>query len=218
MKKILLLNVSPRRTGTSVVLAGMCRDYLESRGHQASLHHLYPNLDNPESLLKAITECDTLILSGPCYVNTYPADTIALLELLAAHSGVLHGQDLYGMIQGGMPYAHTHDSGLSILECFGKKCDIRYKGGFAMGFGAYLNGRPVSSLPNAKKMTRQLELFFGHIEKGEASPKSVYLAAQMKLPGFISWFMAKLMNRVIDKQQRKNGNDPYQPSPYLTEA
>lgn len=218
MKKFLLLNVSPRKTGTSITLAGMCQSYLESRGHQVARLHLYPNLEHPERLVQAMADCDTLILSGPCYVNTYPADTIAFLELLAQHGEVLHGQDLYGIIQGGMPYAHTHHSGLTILECFGRKHAVQYKGGFAMGGGAFLNGQPVSKLPNGKKVTRQLNDFFDHIEKGEESSRSVYQAAQMKLPGIVCRVVARLMNRFIDKEITKKGHNPHQPSPYLHET
>ncbi|MEL7609720.1 MAG: hypothetical protein AAGU74_09460 [Bacillota bacterium] len=46
-------------------------------------------------------------------------------------------------IQGGMPYVHTHESGLLMLKAFANKCDVRYKGGFVMGDGAMLNGQPI---------------------------------------------------------------------------
>jgi hypothetical protein len=215
MKRYLLINASPRRTGTSVVLAEMCREYLTEKGHTAELLHLQQGLKEPESLLRAVSACDTLVISGPCYVNTYPADVVTLLELLASRPEALHGQDLYGMIQGGMPYAHTHDSGLSMLACFAGDANVTYKGGFAMGFGALLNGQPVDKLPNAKKVRRQLAVFFGHMEKGETSPKVVYEAAQMHLPAFVCRLMTLGMNRHIDNDLRKHGIDPYQSSPYL---
>lgn len=217
MKKFLLINLSPRRKGTSVMLGEMCREYLEQRRHQAVLIHLHDYLNDPSKLLKAVGDSDTVILTGPCYVDTYPADTVAFLELLS-DSGALRGQDLYGIIQGGMPYAHTHDSGLTMLSCFGRKCRVQYKGGFALGFGAMLNGQPVSRLPNAKKVMRQLKVFFEHIEKGEESPRSVYEAAQMKLPKFVCRLMSGWMNRHIDRDLRAHGVDPRQPSTYLSEV
>lgn len=33
-----------------------------------------------------------------------------------AAAGVLHGQSIYGMVQGGMPYVHTHESTIRILK------------------------------------------------------------------------------------------------------
>jgi len=215
MRNILLINLSPRQKGTSVVLARMCLEFLQNKGCRATLMHLYPNLSNPEKLLKAVAEADTLVFSGPCYINTYPADTIALLERLAERREYLHGQLLYGIIQGGMPYVHTHESGLSLLEMFAKNHNVRYCGGFVMGLGAMLNGQPIDKLPHAKKVIRQLNIFFGHIEKGENSPPETYRAAQLKMPVFAYRIMARFMNMTIDKELKKHGIDVKQPSPYL---
>ena len=69
MKKILLINGSPRKEGTSFVLAKMCTEYLSSRGYECTFIHLYSNLNNPDKLYEAIDEVDTIIISGPCYIN-----------------------------------------------------------------------------------------------------------------------------------------------------
>ena len=172
-------------------------------------------MSNTDEMWKAIMNADTLIFCGPCYINTYPADTIAFLEELSAHKELLHGQSLYGIIQGGMPYVHTHESGLNLLDMFCRKCNMSFKGGFVMGMGAMLNGQPVSKLPNSKKIVRQLNIFFDHIEKDEVSPPEVYQKAQFKLPSFLFSIMAKKMNQSIDKDLRKHGIDVKQISPYL---
>jgi multimeric flavodoxin WrbA len=177
--------------------------------------HLYPNLNNPEKIREAVDHADTLVIGGPCYVNTYPADTIALLEDLTGHREVLHGQNMYGIIQGGMPYPHTHESGLSLLEMFCKKSGLTYKGGFVMGLGAMLNGQPITKLPNSKKVIRQLQVFFDHIDKGEDSPKQVYQVAGFKVPSIVYRIMAGTMNRKIDKDLKNHGIDVNQESPYL---
>ncbi len=215
MRKLLLINLSPRLKGTSFVLAQMCREYLDTRGHSTELIPLYPSLDKPDKLYAAVREADTLVFSGPCYTNTYPADTILLLERLSAQKELLHGQSLYGLIQGGMPYAHTHESGLRMLELFCKKNGLTYKGGFVMGLGAILNGQPISQLPNSKKVTRQLGVFFNHIEKDEEAPRKVYEASLLKMPAFVYGMMAKKMNQSIDKDLLSKGIDIRQPSPYL---
>ena len=121
MKEMLLINASPRTKGTSFVLLQMCKSYLEDKGHRVELIHLYPSMSNTDEMWKAIMNADTLIFCGPCYINTYPADTIAFLEELSAHKELLHGQSLYGIIQGGMPYVHTHESGLNLLDMFCRK-------------------------------------------------------------------------------------------------
>lgn len=215
MREFLLINASPRKQGTSVVLLNQCKVFLENSGHVATLLHLYPALQKPQELVKAVGQVDTIVICGPCYVNTYPAETIALLDLLSANPEVLHGQSMYGMIQGGMPYVHTHESGIKMLELFCKKRGLVYKGGFVMGFGAFLDGKPVAKLPHAKKVQKHLNLFFSHIEKDEISKADVYEDAQLRLPGFLAGIMASLMNRQIRKNLKKHGKDINEQSPYL---
>jgi hypothetical protein len=115
-----------------------------------------------------------------------------------------------------MPYPHTHENGLKALELFAKKAGLRYMGGFVLGLGAMLNGQPLEKLLNAKKVIPQFNLFFDHMEKGEESPRQVYLAAQMRLPG-VGWrLMAHMANKMIDKDLKKHGIDQKKPSPYLS--
>lgn len=215
MKRFLLINLSPRREGTSVTLLNACKEYLDAKGHLCGTMNLYPSLKDPVALFEAVAGTDALVFSGPCYINTYPADTIWLLQELAARRELLHGQTVYGMIQGGMPYAHTHASGLTMLELFCRKTGLQYNGGFVMGLGAMLNGQPLSKLFNAKAVVRQLNVFFGHVDKGEVSPPAVYEAATLKLPALIYRVMAKMMNRIQDKDLKSRGIDIHQPSPYL---
>ncbi|MDF2870513.1 MAG: hypothetical protein K0R05_2088 [Anaerocolumna sp.] len=217
MRNILLINLSPRTQGTSFMLLQKCADCLTAGGHLTKLIHLYPSLKDKTQLLKAVNAADTLILGGPCYVNTYPAETLTLLEELSAHKDILHGQSLYGIIQGGMPYAHTHESGLALLEIFGLKCNVNYKGGFVMGLGAMLNGQPLEKLLNGKTVIRQFEIFSEHISRDENTPKEDYFKAQFHMPVFIFRIMALGMNRRIKKDLQKRGIDFNQKSPYLVE-
>ena len=217
MRNILLINLSPRTQGTSSLLLRKCADYLTARGHHTELLHVYPSLKDKVQLMQAVNVADTLILGGPCYVNTYPAETLTLLEELSAHKAVLHGQSLYGIIQGGMPYAHTHESGLALLEIFGLKCNIKYRGGFVMGLGAMLNGQPLEKLLNGKTVIRQFHIFAEHISRDENTPKEDYLKAQFHVPVIIYRIMAAGMNRWMKKDLKKRGIDINQKSPYLLE-
>jgi hypothetical protein len=215
MREMLLINASPRVKGTSFMLLQLCQGYLEDKGHKTELIHLYPSFKNKDELWKNIQNADTIIFCGPCYINTYPADTIAFFEELSKQKELLKGQSVYGMIQGGMPYAHSHESGLSLIEMFCKRCNMSYRGGFVMGLGAMLNGQSVDKLPNSKSVIKQLNIFFDHIAKDEGSPQVVYQRAQFKLPSFVFALMTKKMNQTIDKDLRNHGIDVNQKSPYL---
>jgi multimeric flavodoxin WrbA len=182
------------------MLAGMCAQHLEKGGLRVERVNLYPALKDPEALYAMVGRADTVVLSGPCYVNTYPADVTAFLEGLAAHPEALKGQRLYGIIQGGMPYAHTHESGLNMLRLFARQCGLNDLGGFVVGMGAMLDGGPIDKLFNAKKVRRLLGTFFDHILKGEPSPRQLYLDAQLKPPAFLWRLLALAANKGIDKR------------------
>ena len=215
MRNIAAINVSPRKQGTSAMLLNMLKDELEKHGDNVCILHLYSHLEEMQTIFDAVNIADTIVISGPCYTNTYPADTTKLLEKLAAQPGILHEQNLYGIIQGGMPYAHTHSSGLNMLKAFSRKAKLPYKGGFVIGMGAMLDGRHVSKLLNGKKVERQLMLFFKHIHNGDASPDSVYEASLLKMPGFAAKILMILMNLKIRKTFAARGIDVHCPSPYL---
>ncbi|MBC3887962.1 hypothetical protein GH810_06520 [Acetobacterium paludosum] len=215
MKKAVVINLSPKKNGTSVMLGNLCLGFLNEREHQGAIVHLYPHLKDLQQVLSAIEGADTVIMVGPCYINTYPADTVYLLEEIIKHKTILHGQNLYGIIQGGMPYVHTHESGLKMLKLFAKEGNVNYKGGFVIGLGAMLNGQPLDKLPNGKKANRFFNEFLNHVANGENSTAALYRNAQLKLPGIVYWGMANRMNKMIDKGLKEKGIDVTQPSPYF---
>lgn len=214
MKKAVILNLSPRKTGTSMMLASRCREFLSTRDYLVEILHLYPNLKNLSPLVAAINEAQSIIMVGPCYINTYPADTVYLLEELEKNRDNLHGQNLYGIIQGGMPYVHTHESGLKMLELFAGEHDLSYKGGFIVGMGAMLNGQPLDKLLNGKKAEKEFALFLENVANQENSLPDLYHQAQLKMPGAVYFLMAKIMNRRIDKERREKGIGDQAKSPY----
>ncbi|MDR2957721.1 MAG: NAD(P)H-dependent oxidoreductase [Coriobacteriales bacterium] len=217
MSNIVVINTSPRKRGTSAMLVGRLKDHLEAYGDNITFFNLYSHLKDLTAIFEAVSTADCLVICGPCYTNTYSADTTHLLEELATRPGLFHGQSLYGIIQGGMPYAHTHISGLNMLKLFAGHVDISYRGGFIMGLGAMLDGQPIEKLPNGKKVKKQLTIFFDHIHNSEPSPDSVYQASLMKIPGFVVRVLAMIMNHRIYKAFAARGMDARQPSPYLSD-
>lgn len=214
MKKAVIINLSPRKKGTSAMLANRCWNFLIDQDYTAEVFHLYPNLKDLKPIFESIKESGTILMIGSCYINTYPADTVYLLEELQKNNEVLQGQNFYGIIQGGMPYVHTHESGLKMLELFARENGLSYKGGFVIGMGAMLNGQPLDKLINGKKAEKYFSLFMEHLLKEEISPSILYHDAELKMPGMVYWLMAKAMNRKIDKFRREKGIEDYQKSPY----
>ena len=214
MSKYLLINASPRAAGTSAMLLKRVMARLTEAGHSTKLVNLYVSLKRMDALVAAFAEADALVLSGPCYIDTYPADTYALLEAIAQNPAACHGQRVYGIIQGGMPYAHTHESGLNALRLFAKTRGLRYGGGYVMGMGPLLNGQPLEKIMNAKTAVRQFDLFCAHVARGEDSPADVYQRAMLRLPGFMWRLLARWMNGRIDREAQACGVGPDWVSPY----
>jgi hypothetical protein len=175
---------------------------------------LYPHLRELSPLFSAINEANTILMVGPCYIDTFPADTTYLLERIENNQAILHGQSLYGIIQGGMPYAHTHESGLNMLELFAQENHLNYKGGFVLGLGAMLNGQPLDKLPNGKRVEKQFQCFMNHVANEDVAPSSCYHEAQIRMPGFVFGVMAKVMNRKIDQERRNMGITDDAKNPY----
>ncbi len=201
------------------MLCGLCKSFLEKQNKTTEYFNLYEedinNLEGSEIILQA-KNAHTIVVSGCCYINTYPAHTTLLLESLAK-SGFLKNQKLYGIIQGGMPYEHTHKSGLNMLEIFAKETGIKYCGGFIMGLGAMLDGKSLENLPNGKKVAKQFSIFLTNILNGEVSQATVYRKSIIKLPNFVAKILVNFMNKAIDNSYKELGLDPYAPTPYLND-
>ncbi len=215
MRHYLIINASPRVKSTSMLLANMCKVYLEEHEKKVTLVSLHKN-GGIDATVDAIKGADVVVISGPCYVNTYPAAVIKLLTEWEKRA--LDGQTVYGMIQGGMPYPHTHKSGLNMLEVFAAKNGLGYKGGFICGVGPMINGDTLDRLPNAKKLKRQLDVFFANVRDEKQSEDAVYEQAQMPMPTLLARILAIFMNRSINKKYAALGWDARQESPYKHDA
>lgn len=212
--KIAVIVLSPRAKGTSTMLAQYIKGKLEKRGNTVEICLLYSYLEQEKLLLDKIAASDTIVMIGPCYITSYPAHTIWLLEKMASVKGVLHGQNLYGMIQGGMPYVHTHESGLRLLKVFSEGQQVTYKGGFVMGGGAMLNGRSLSHAINAKSVVPAVNEFIRKIGKNQAVERELYLNSEWRVQGVWAKLLAFLLTYRLKRSYRKKGINYKEESPY----
>lgn len=123
--KILLICVSPRKKGTSNMLLERIKEII---GGEIVFLSQNGSLDE---LIKNMEEVEIIVISGPTYINSFPARLYELLEI-ASKQGNFSKQKLYGIINGGMPYIHTHYHGLLYLKLFAEKSNISWMGGFVL--------------------------------------------------------------------------------------
>lgn len=204
----MLLCASPRRKGTSAML--LERICLVTGGEIFFL----PQKDSLFELAVTMKKVKTIVISGPCYINTYPARLIELLET-ASRVGGFSDQKLYGIINGGMPYIHTHRHGLTALQLFAERNHLSWRGGFVLGGGAMLDGKPLENHINKKKIVPAFDQFIKHVAEGSPSPDSLYEQAQTPPGKLITFIFSKFLTSMVVKNLKKYGHDPNAPNWYL---
>lgn len=120
--KLLIINVSPRKIGTSAMLC----EYMQTRVSNAQVLHYQEVLSLLANDPTQIAAYDAYLIVGPCYVLSYPADTTKMLHMMQEKIE-MKGKCMYGVIQGGMPTAHTHEHGLLMLEVYCDACHAIYQ-------------------------------------------------------------------------------------------
>lgn len=210
MSKFLMINASPRKNGTANMF---CERLQQNLGGE--IVSLYDKTTPLPILLEKIKQSDTIVLAGPCYVNTYPGTVTELFEYLSNYTSELQGKAWYGIIEGGMPYTHTHESGLKHLKCFCKSCGMIYKGGFILTMAPLLNGKPLEDYIFSKKVVPTFNRFIASIQMGATSPDSLYQDLEPKMPLLVTRLFALFLSHAMDSKARKNGFNPKQPSPYI---
>lgn len=207
MSKVLLICASPRHNGTSVMLLKRIQKVLG--GEIVFL----PQKGGFDELIKKMKEVTTIVISGPTYINTYPAKLYEFIE--EASKNKFSKQKLYGIINGGMPYVHTHEHGLLYLELFAEENNFSWMGGFVLGGGAILDGQPLEKHMNHKKVVPAFDKFIQYINNGEHSPNNLYKDIEIKMPKFITVILSKILTFKVKSNLKKYGYKPRNSNWYL---
>lgn len=206
-ESLLLINASPRAKSTSFMLLKRIQSKLGGEILQI-------RREDPDLISKRIAQGSTIVIAGPCYINSWPSGVIKLMEH-AAKLAPYRGQKLYGIINGGMPYIHTHRSGVDSLQIFADECGLSWMGGFVLGGGAMLDGQPLEKHISAGKIVPAFDRFVEQIAKGEASPDCLYQEAQ-PAPGWLfTQVTSKMLTLMVTRQLKKHGHHPDDKGPYM---
>lgn len=206
--RLILICASPRRQGTSAML--LRRIQAKVAGELLFL----PQEGDFTEIIDAMQRAETIVISGPTYVNSFPARLYHLLESAAEEGGFKH-QKLYGIINGGMPYIHTHRHGLQYLSLFAESCELHWQGGFVLGGGAMLDGKDLEQHISKRKVVPAFNQFILNIREGKESADSSYIDAQKPMGKFITFLLSKLLTRNTEKRIQAFGHDPDAENYYL---
>jgi hypothetical protein len=150
--------------------------------------HISTHLTKPErleNLYTAIEVADLVILAFPLYVDSLPAPTIDLLERIAARrAGNTTTQRLVAISNCGFPEAFQIDTALAICGRFAQEAGFQWAGGFALGGGGRMNGRPVDEMGDQGMPLRQaFALAAEALAAGDAVPQAALdMFARWEIP------------------------------------
>lgn len=196
----LLINASPRPHSTSLML-------LKRIQQKTGGEIVFTAKADVSDIVEKMRGAQTIVIGGPCYINSWPSGVIKLMEA-AAKLSPFERQNVYGVINGGMPYIHTHRSAIDSLEFFAETVGLSWRGGFVLTGGAMLDGKPLEKHLGAKRVVPAFEIFTERIKRGERSPDSLYIDAQPAPGKIFSRLMAFLLTRSVTKRLKKYGHDP----------
>lgn len=221
-QEYLLINMSPRKKGTSAsFLRTLLRLALE-KGSAAEIVHAIDYFDGRADiadLAPVIARCDTLVLSAPLYVDGLPYPGIWFLEkLYDGFSDTLIGKGLFALGQGGFPHAELLEPLLGQCRIFAVQAGMRWYGGLGHGGGAIIDGQPLESLgKKGKRLTAALGLALEAAAAGQAIPDKAKGLFATKLPRPFLRLIAAHLNRKAKKTAARLGAD-FARRPYLESA
>ena len=209
-QKILILNGSPRKKGTSFSFARTIKTLAEETGHSAEIIHVIEYLEEGKKLTdlrKLIAACDILSVVSPLYVDSLPYPVIWFFEELARDfQKELYGKRFFAIGQCAFPYAHLLQPLLGSCKCFAEATKMKWLGGLGYGGGVMLDGAYLETLgKKGQKITLAFKLALDDVWQGKSiTPKSQELLT-MKIPAMLSWPFAAFLNHNAKKQAQKSG-------------
>lgn len=191
-KKALLLIGSPKaKNSTSEALGDCLLNRLGKKGYECKKLAIASTLrNNVQVLLDSVQEADTIILSFPIYVDCLPAPVIKAMELIADNRRAIKSdkkQSIISITNCGFPEAFHNNTAIKICKSFADKNDFVWLGGFAMGCGPAINGKPVEQLGGmTRNIVRAMDMAAEAISRGEViSTEAFKLMSSKLMPVFL---------------------------------
>ncbi len=219
-KRLLLINGSPRKKGTSYSFSRTLKMLAEDSGSKADIIHVIDYFDGREDIaaLKALlTEADIVAIIAPLYADALPYPCIWFLEKLADEfRGKLRGKDLFALGQCGFPDNTRIEPILNSCRLFAEETGMNWLEGLAYGGGAILNGALLEDLGRkGKKITSGFKLAMDNILKGEIISSEAQEIITLRIPKLLYRPLAAYLNNNARKQARMNGNVDFTRKVYL---
>ncbi|HYF84728.1 MAG TPA: NAD(P)H-dependent oxidoreductase [Clostridia bacterium] len=219
-KKLLLLNGSPRKSGTSYSFARTMKQLAESFGNDVEIIHAIDYFDGKEKiehLSQLIAQNDIIAMSAPVYADFLPYHDIWLLEKLTEECAKeLKGKAFFAVGQCGFPDITRIEPLIDACRFFAEDTGMNWLGGLAYGGGPMINGALLEDIgKKGEKITSGFRLALENVFKGEKISIDAQKCITMDIPPIMYWPLVIFMNQMTKKQAREAGNVDYTKKVYL---
>lgn len=219
-KRILLMNGSPRKKGTSFSFARTIKMLAENKGCHADMIHIIDYFDGREdinSLKELIEQADIIAVSAPLYADALPYADIWFLERLAALYGKeLKGKGFFAVGQCGFPDITRMEPLLESCSYFAQETGMNWLGGLAYGGGGMIDGKPMEELgKRGEKITEGFRLALDNVMKGEKIPAEAQELLIFRIPRLLNGLLAAYLNNKAEKLAKESGNTDFKRKVYL---
>jgi hypothetical protein len=209
-KRLLILNGSSRKKGTSYSFSRTIKMLSENAGSSAEIIHLIDYFDGKESLegfKNLLLQNDTIALVAPLYADALPYHNIWFFEkIIRECRDELKGKSFFAVSQCGFPDITRCQPALDECKFFAEESGMRWLGGLAYGFGSILNGAYLESLGRkGKRITLAFRLALEDVFKGEKISSKPQKLLTVRIPKILYRPLAAFANRSIKKTAEKQG-------------
>lgn len=210
--KLLILNGSPRKKGTSFRFSEALKAQAEHAGGSAEIVHIINCFDGKMPLREAaakIGASDAVAIIAPLYVDTLPYPAIWFLEqLYAHHKDVLAGKNLFAVGQCGFPDTTRMIPMMNTCRHFADQTSMTWIGGLSYGGGAILDGRPVCELgKTGERISAAFCMAIDAVQSGTPIPPQAQELLAVRIPKWMFRPLALLLNHNSKKKAHKLGTD-----------
>lgn len=219
-KRMLLINGSPRKKGTSYSFSRTIKLLAEKCGGSAEIVHAIDYFDGRAdiSALKGLIEQNDIIaMVSSLYADTLPYPDIWLMERLASGcSEELKGKAFFAVGQCGFPDITRIEPLLDSCRLFALETGMNWLGGLAYGGGAMLNGALLEELgKKGEKLIKAFSLAVDSVLKGEKIGAEAQELMTVRIPKLLYRPLVVYLNSNAKKLARESGNPDYKRKVYL---
>jgi hypothetical protein len=209
-KRMLILNGSSRKKGTSYSFSRTIKMITEEMGNNAEIIHLIDYFDGKESFegfKNLVLQNDIIALIAPLYADALPYHNIWFFEKVINQCGnELKGKSFFAISQCGFPDITRCKPMLDECKFFAEESGMKWLGGLAYGFGSILNGAHIETLGRkGEKITLAFKLALEDVFKNQKISSKPQKMLTVRIPRILYRPLAMIANRSIKKNALKQG-------------